>query len=126
MPIRVSTCLQPEPQARVAQCEKQNFPRREAFAANWRMAHEAAGRPAPDLPGELGSPIPRLSERWFCCAEPTGQQLQSSGSHEPAWPHAGVIGLVLCTSPDIIRRAPSAIPSPATQPKEGPNETQEP
>jgi hypothetical protein len=25
----------------------------------------------------LGSPIPRLSEPWYCCAEPTEQQLQS-------------------------------------------------
>jgi hypothetical protein len=41
------------------------------------MAHEAAGRRAPNLAGNLGSPIPRLSEPWYCCAEPTDQQLQS-------------------------------------------------
>ena len=45
--------------------------------AIWRMAHEAAARPAPKLAGNLGSPIPRLSEPWYCCAEPTDQQLQS-------------------------------------------------
>ena len=42
-----------------------------------RMAHEAAGRAAPALAAELGAPIPRLSEPWYCCAEPTEQQLQS-------------------------------------------------
>lgn len=26
---------------------------------------------------DLGSAIPRLSEPWYCCAEPTDQQLQS-------------------------------------------------
>ena len=52
-------------------------PRREVFAAIWRMAHEAAGRPVPELPGNLGAPIAHLSEPWYCCAEPTEQQLQS-------------------------------------------------
>lgn len=40
-------------------------------------AHEAAQRPASQVPSELGSAIPRLCEPWNCCAEPTGQQLQS-------------------------------------------------
>jgi radical SAM superfamily enzyme YgiQ (UPF0313 family) len=61
----------------VARSEQDSVPRREVFAAIWRMAHEAVGRPAPKLAGNLGSPIPRLSEPWYCCAEPTDQQLQS-------------------------------------------------
>jgi radical SAM superfamily enzyme YgiQ (UPF0313 family) len=69
--------LQQDLRARVARCEEEGLPRREVFAAIWRMAHEAAGRPAPKLAGDLGSPIPRLSEPWYCCAEPTDQQLQS-------------------------------------------------
>jgi len=69
--------LQQHLQAEVARCEKQGLARRELFAAIWRMVHEAAGRPAPNLGGNLGSPIPRLSEPWYCCAEPTEQQLQS-------------------------------------------------
>jgi radical SAM superfamily enzyme YgiQ (UPF0313 family) len=69
--------LQRDLQAWVAQCAAQDLPRREVFAAIWRMAHEAAGRPAPKLRENLGSPIPRLSEPWFCCAEPTEQQLES-------------------------------------------------
>lgn len=69
--------LQHELQAEVARCEKEGVARREAFAAAWRMAHEAAARPAPKLANNLGAPIPRLSEPWYCCAEPTDQQLQS-------------------------------------------------
>lgn len=69
--------LQSDLQALVARCEAERLPRREVFAAIWRMAHEAAGRPAPKLAGNLGAPIPRLSEPWYCCAEPTDQQLQS-------------------------------------------------
>jgi radical SAM superfamily enzyme YgiQ (UPF0313 family) len=69
--------LQQDVQAEVARCEQQSIPRREAFAAVWRMAHEAAARPAPKLPENLGAPIPRMSEPWYCCAEPTEQQLQS-------------------------------------------------
>jgi radical SAM superfamily enzyme YgiQ (UPF0313 family) len=69
--------LQQDLQALVARCEAQSVPRREAFAAIWRMTHEAAGRRPPPLPEDLGAPIPRLSEPWYCCAEPTAQQLQS-------------------------------------------------
>jgi len=69
--------LQQDLQDLVARSEARNVSRREIFAAVWRMAHEAAGRHAPQLPEELGAPIPRLSEPWYCCAEPTAQQLQS-------------------------------------------------
>jgi radical SAM superfamily enzyme YgiQ (UPF0313 family) len=69
--------LQQKLQAEVARCEQEGVARREVFAAIWRMAHEAAARPAPKLAGDLGAPIPRLSEPWYCCAEPTDQQLQS-------------------------------------------------
>ena len=69
--------LQQDVQAEVARCERDGVPRREAFAAIWRIAHGAAARPAPELAQDLGRPIPRLSEPWYCCAEPTEQQLQS-------------------------------------------------
>src|SRR5882672_9377659 len=69
--------LQQDLQAEVARYEQEGVPRREEFSAIWRMAHEAAAHPAPKLAGNLGSPIPRLSEPWYCCAEPTDQQLQS-------------------------------------------------
>ena len=69
--------LQQDVQAQVAKCEQEGVSRREVFAAIWRTAHEAAARPAPALADNLGAPIPRLSEPWYCCAEPTDQQLQS-------------------------------------------------
>jgi hypothetical protein len=69
--------LQQDLQAEVARCEQQGVARREVFAAIWRLAHKAAARPAPKLARNLGAPIPRLSEPWYCCAEPTDQQLQS-------------------------------------------------
>ena len=49
--------------------------REETFASAWALAHEALGAPAPALPGDLGAPIPCHSEPWYCCAEPTGEQL---------------------------------------------------
>ena len=49
--------------------------REETFANAWALAHEALGAPAPALPSDLGEPIPCHSEPWYCCAEPTGEQL---------------------------------------------------
>jgi radical SAM superfamily enzyme YgiQ (UPF0313 family) len=69
--------LQQQIQAFVASAEEAGLLRREVFARIWAMAHEALGKTAPPLdPLSLGSPIPHLSEPWFCCAEPTTQQLQ--------------------------------------------------
>ncbi len=68
--------LQSRVQAMVEQSEK--VPRREAFEHIWQMAHAALGIPVPALPESKNQqPIPRLSEPWYCCAEPTHQQLQS-------------------------------------------------
>ncbi len=49
--------------------------REETFATAWRLAHAALGVSAPPLPRDLGDPIPCHSEPWYCCAEPTGEQL---------------------------------------------------
>ncbi|MBA3591275.1 MAG: radical SAM protein [Methylibium sp.] len=52
--------------------------RAEVFGEIWRLAHAAAGRKEPSLDGvDPGPPVPRLSEPWYCCSEPTEQQLQS-------------------------------------------------
>jgi radical SAM superfamily enzyme YgiQ (UPF0313 family) len=68
--------LQIQVQSLVEQSEK--LPRREAFERIWQMAHAALGIPVPALPKRKNQqPIPRLSEPWYCCAEPTHQQLQS-------------------------------------------------
>ena len=70
--------LQQQVQAFVASAEGAGLSRREVFARIWAMAHEALGKTVPPLdPLNLGSPTPHLSEPWYCCAEPTDQQLQS-------------------------------------------------
>jgi hypothetical protein len=53
-------------------------PRGEVFCAIWQLAHDAAGLPTPTLEqADFGETIARLSEPWYCCAEPTEQQLQA-------------------------------------------------
>jgi hypothetical protein len=70
--------LQDEVMSWVMQAEAENMPRQDIFQGIWELAHRHSGLPAPALP-ELagGEPIPRLSENWYCCAEPTSQQLAS-------------------------------------------------
>jgi len=69
--------LQRQIMAWVAESEAKNRSRRQIFTRIYELAHAAAGRTAESLPPDLGQPIPRLSEPWYCCAEPTDQQLQS-------------------------------------------------
>jgi hypothetical protein len=70
--------LQQQVQTFVASTEGEGLSRRRIFERIWAMAHVALGRIAPPLDHlNLGSPIPRLSEPWYCCAEPTDQQLHS-------------------------------------------------
>ena len=45
---------------------------------------DAGGRPAPEIEARLRSPLPpddrpRLTEAWFCCAEPNGAQFERAG-----------------------------------------------
>ena len=63
----------------VAAGEADGAGRRAVFERLWEAAHEAGGRPASPLP-DAGGPVvetrvPRLSEPWYCCAEPTAEQL---------------------------------------------------
>jgi hypothetical protein len=52
--------------------------RRDIFARIWGLTHATLGVDAPVLADTgMGAPIPRLSEPWYCCAEPTDHQLQS-------------------------------------------------
>ncbi len=68
--------LQARLQSWVERAEGEGLDRLSAFAGLWRLAHEAAGRKAPPLAGDCAGPhIPRLSEPWYCCAEPTTSQL---------------------------------------------------
>ena len=69
--------LQSQVQALVARAEEEGLSRRRIFERIWAMVHKALGRTAPPLEHlNLGAPIPHLSEPWYCCAEPTTQQLQ--------------------------------------------------
>ena len=67
--------LQREIQAMVERAEADNAPRRETFEQIYQGVHERLGKRPPALTDDLGSPIPRHSEPWYCCAEPTRQQL---------------------------------------------------
>jgi radical SAM superfamily enzyme YgiQ (UPF0313 family) len=56
----------------------EDAPRGEVFNAIWQLAHDTAGLPTPTLDNaDFGETIAHLSEPWYCCAEPTDQQLQS-------------------------------------------------
>ena len=68
--------LQRRVQELVESGEQQGLDRKDAFTRIWSLAHEALGEPIPLLPSDLGDPIPHMSEPWYCCAEPTSQQLQ--------------------------------------------------
>jgi hypothetical protein len=69
--------LQSEVLAAVETADARGQSRAAIFQAIWGLAHAAAGRAAPifDVAGR-DTPIPALSEDWYCCAEPTEQQLQ--------------------------------------------------
>lgn len=67
--------LQRELHAMVERAEAQNQSRRQTFVAIYNLACDRAGETPSPLPADLGLPIPRHSEPWYCCAEPTTQQL---------------------------------------------------
>jgi radical SAM superfamily enzyme YgiQ (UPF0313 family) len=68
-----------------AAAERQKESRSATFERIWKAAHAAAGFPAPPLDLEANSPpaVPFLSEPWYCCAEPTRDQLISIGAPKP-------------------------------------------
>ncbi|MBE0612837.1 MAG: radical SAM protein [Burkholderiales bacterium] len=70
--------LQQALQSLAAQGDQEARPRSEIFEQMWRLAHDALGLQAPPLTrADFGEPVAHLSEPWYCCAEPTEQQLQS-------------------------------------------------
>ena len=70
--------LQCEIQLLVEQAESNDETRRDIFQKIWRCTSKALNEPAPELL-LVGSQveIPHMSEPWYCCAEPTSQQLAS-------------------------------------------------
>lgn len=69
-------------QAIAADADRKKEARPMAFEKIWKAAHAVARRAAPDLgiAGRMGATVPFLSEPWYCCAEPTREQLVSIGS----------------------------------------------
>ncbi len=65
--------LQVEIQSLVEAMEGES--RRATFEAIWARAHAALGQAAPLLAPSSAEEIPRMSEPWYCCAEPTQAQL---------------------------------------------------
>jgi radical SAM superfamily enzyme YgiQ (UPF0313 family) len=68
-----------------ATAERQKESRAATFEGIWKAAHAAVGLPASELAALPRSPVsvPFLSEPWYCCAEPTRDQLVSIGSLKP-------------------------------------------
>jgi hypothetical protein len=68
-----------------AAAERQQESRHATFERIWKAAHLAAGLPAPAIVATQLSPasVPYLSEPWYCCAEPTRDQLVSIGTVKP-------------------------------------------
>jgi radical SAM superfamily enzyme YgiQ (UPF0313 family) len=69
-------------QALAAESDRKKETRSVAFEKIWQAAHEIAGIAGPRLPAMKTSrvPVPFLSEPWYCCAEPTHDQLVAIGS----------------------------------------------
>jgi len=54
--------------------EQADAPPADVHARLWRLTAEAAGQPL-RAPAEVSAPaVPRLTESWFCCAEPSARQ----------------------------------------------------
>jgi hypothetical protein len=73
--------------------EKRKEPRSASFERIWNAAHTAAGMIAPPLrtSRQPSLPVPFLSEPWYCCAEPTTDQLVSIGSMSKKIPEPSAI-----------------------------------
>jgi radical SAM superfamily enzyme YgiQ (UPF0313 family) len=66
-------------QAIAAEADRKKESRAAAFARIWEAAHAAAGMAVPTLQVREGRAVPFLSEPWYCCAEPTRDQLVAIG-----------------------------------------------
>jgi len=66
-------------QAIAAESDRKKESRAVTFARIWEAAHAAAGIEAPELRVTEGRGVPFLSEPWYCCAEPTRDQLVAIG-----------------------------------------------
>ena len=69
--------LQSKVYKKIQHGEREGATRRAIFEQVWVLAHNACEQSAPALPPERAdsSPVPVLSEPWYCCAEPTYEQV---------------------------------------------------
>jgi radical SAM superfamily enzyme YgiQ (UPF0313 family) len=81
-----------------AETDRKKETRSVAFDRIWRAAHSATGLDATELQlkGRRDIAVPFLSEPWYCCAEPTRDQLVSIGTvakkvSEPVVPADGFV-----------------------------------
>jgi len=68
--------LQRRIQELVEEAEVNGLDRQQVFAQIWRLAQQAVGQDIPLPEHGESMAVPHLSESWYCCAEPTSQQLQ--------------------------------------------------
>lgn len=68
--------LQQAVAAEAERADREALSRSEAFANIRALACRAAGVHAAPLPPSRADAIPRHTENWYCCAEPTTQQLE--------------------------------------------------
>ena len=73
-------------QSIAAEADRKKESREAAFSRIWEAAHLAAGTSAPELRVREGRGVPFLSEPWYCCAEPTRDQLVGIGGVAVAAP----------------------------------------
>jgi hypothetical protein len=67
-----------------AAADREKVSRATAFERIWTVAHRVAGiEPPPLSRAETPRAVPFLSEPWYCCAEPTADQLISVGRSKP-------------------------------------------
>jgi radical SAM superfamily enzyme YgiQ (UPF0313 family) len=68
-----------------AAADRDKLSRATAFERIWTAAHRATRiEPPPLSPAQSACAVPFLSEPWYCCAEPTPDQLISIGRSKPA------------------------------------------
>src|SRR5262249_40030599 len=67
-------------QAIAADADRRKQSRFAAFLRIWQAAHQTADLMPPELQQQRNAPVPFLSEPWYCCAEPTKDQLVAIGA----------------------------------------------
>jgi hypothetical protein len=83
-------------QALAAEGDRRKVSRSAVFQRIWKATHDVAGVETPTIQHAqpLGAAVPFLSEPWYCCAEPTRDQLVSIGGALEKIEEAAAAGFV--------------------------------